>query len=389
MFGPNNTTVDEHHFLPIFSLFIFERITEFCKFVHSMILQFYICNVLSKLPRRKCRELYLESCRHIFLKHDFAVLILRQTSCGVYSMCYSPDAVGICKILTHTSEKMQSCFAVLYSSIKFPRSVVSNYYNNLDINVQKIIGGGAFVFTWDEIAPHMLPEISPYDAPEQFGHLYYNSHLKTEDAQIACTNYDALIPCRIPIGTLVHKLPARQILEVEKQHNIIYSSRLHVDSLRQALRDHKCEMCSQTVTLFKHGREKPQTVAERVQKHRKKHTNVLKNNFVSRKDAANMNIQQRIHKDQYDKNRKDSLTDVEFPPKPADFKRLHGITKRFCEQIAPSNFIEAGCAVCGQLTLLSELTPLSEINIHLDILILGVVIFVILVLRQFQRVKYP
>jgi len=127
-------------------------------------------------------------------------------------------------------------------------------------------------------------------------------------------------------------------------------------------------MCSQTVTLFKRGREKPQTVAERVQKHRKKHTNVSKNNFVSRKDAANMNIQQRIHKDQYDKNRKDSLTDVEFPPKPADFKRLHGITKRFCEQIAPSNFIEAGCAVCGQLTLLSELTPLSEINIHLDIL---------------------
>jgi len=79
-----------------------------------------------------------------------------------------------------------------------------------------------------------------------------------------------------------------------------------------------------------------------------------------------MNIQQRIRKDQYDKNRMDSLTDVECPPKPAGFKQLHGITKRFCEQIAPSNFIEAGCVVCGQLTLLSELTPLSEINIYLD-----------------------
>jgi len=79
-----------------------------------------------------------------------------------------------------------------------------------------------------------------------------------------------------------------------------------------------------------------------------------------------MNIQQCIRKDQYDKNRMDSLPDVEFPPKPAGFKQLHGITERFCEQIAPSNFIEAGCAVCGQLTLLLELTPLSEINIYLD-----------------------
>jgi hypothetical protein len=34
--------------------------------------------------------------------------------------------------------------------------------------------------------------------------------------------------------------------------------------------------------------------------------------------------------------------------------------------VQPSQFVEAGCAVCGRLTPLAELTPLTELNGSLD-----------------------
>ena len=52
-----------------------------------------------------------------------------------------------------------------------------------------------------------------------------------------------------------------------------------------------------------------------------------------------------------------------FPPRPASDRLIHSIVSGFCQDTNPSCFEEAGCAVCGQLILLSNLRSLQDVDI--------------------------
>ena len=45
---------------------------------------------------------------------------------------------------------------------------------------------------------------------------------------------------------------------------------------------------------------------------------------------------------------------------------MHKIISRFCDDTHPSKFKEAGCAVCGQLVIMSKLIKLTDIKCSLD-----------------------
>ncbi|KAJ7784235.1 hypothetical protein B0H16DRAFT_1241476, partial [Mycena metata] len=49
-----------------------------------------------------------------------------------------------------------------------------------------------------------------------------------------------------------------------------------------------------------------------------------------------------------------------FPPKPLSRAAVHHIISRHCKTVRPSSFIEAGCAVCGYLVPLKQLTLLEK-----------------------------
>ncbi|KAF8220912.1 hypothetical protein L208DRAFT_1223300, partial [Tricholoma matsutake] len=51
-----------------------------------------------------------------------------------------------------------------------------------------------------------------------------------------------------------------------------------------------------------------------------------------------------------------------FPPSHADDSLTYDIIHGFCADSAPTNFEEAGCAVCAQLTPLSSLTRLMAVK---------------------------
>jgi hypothetical protein len=70
-----------------------------------------------------------------------------------------------------------------------------------------------------------------------------------------------------------------------------------------------------------------------------------------------------------DQELSDSTNDIKFPPSPPSNLLRRQIIRDFCESTAPTNFEEAGCGVCGKLTLLTDLTKFSEISLNLDILI--------------------
>ncbi|KAJ7710829.1 hypothetical protein B0H17DRAFT_914354, partial [Mycena rosella] len=60
------------------------------------------------------------------------------------------------------------------------------------------------------------------------------------------------------------------------------------------------------------------------------------------------------------------LGDAEFPPTPATDSDIHRILTNSSAAVQPDRFIESGCAVCGRLMPLSDLTPLTEYKGLLD-----------------------
>ncbi|KAK0442067.1 hypothetical protein EV421DRAFT_1663232, partial [Armillaria borealis] len=51
-----------------------------------------------------------------------------------------------------------------------------------------------------------------------------------------------------------------------------------------------------------------------------------------------------------------------FPPKPLTPDLTLRIARDFCQDMSPAVFEEAGCAVCGQLTPLSKLSPKCSLH---------------------------
>ncbi|KAJ6481222.1 hypothetical protein C8R47DRAFT_982585, partial [Mycena vitilis] len=60
------------------------------------------------------------------------------------------------------------------------------------------------------------------------------------------------------------------------------------------------------------------------------------------------------------------LRNSKFPPRPNSDYALHRILTNASKAVQPSRFIEAGCAVCGRLTPMTELTLLTEFEGSLD-----------------------
>jgi hypothetical protein len=58
----------------------------------------------------------------------------------------------------------------------------------------------------------------------------------------------------------------------------------------------------------------------------------------------------------------------EFPPSPLSLKLQQTVISNACEDMAPAQFSESGCAVCGRLTPIIDLLKLSEMNVDLKIL---------------------
>ena len=58
-----------------------------------------------------------------------------------------------------------------------------------------------------------------------------------------------------------------------------------------------------------------------------------------------------------------------FPPNPPTQRKVENVIRKFCEGTSPVSFEESGCAVCGQLVLLTELRPIESVKDHLQCLI--------------------
>lgn len=213
----------------------------------------------------------------------------------------------------------------------------------------------------------------------QFLYLYQCEQARVSD--ILRLNHD-FISAEIPLDLLVQSLTKSQIISLSKHHvGCWIGTRDSAASAHQVIRQHACINCPQLVSVLqcrefqKVGDANEtvgirRTVENRVAYFKKKLRKVqvlhscARRKWVakhSRDSAALFRARQRLAHKLHE--------GLMFPPPPRTRNDEHRIISAYCHAIRPSVFVEGGCAVCGCLKPIKQLTKLADFKGNLDVLV--------------------
>ncbi|KAJ6513681.1 hypothetical protein C8R47DRAFT_962537, partial [Mycena vitilis] len=169
---------------------------------------------------------------------------------------------------------------------------------------------------------------------------------------------------------MLNKLTKHEILPLSKLHEVRVMARLPVAECRAMLADHTCGSCGHLLSIFKRVDVPSKTITRTnlVRARKSRRAAIEPSNatlFVAgERDKIAAAKLKAIRKKSSGRS-----TRLVFPPRPLTSADSHRILTKYCRSIRPRVFMERGCAVCGYLTKLTELTPLSEYKGDLDLLI--------------------
>jgi hypothetical protein len=247
-----------------------------------------------------------------------------------------------------------------------------DYYRDGDKSIQAgdvdsiQVGGGKVCLTYGDLAGHILSSNSKKLGKDV--RVDYLGQTYKQDGQSQVNKNPLLFLCQIPLNIFANGLTLSQARGVCRSHHIFYTARSSVKFVRNLLAQHVCtEECSDLLTLFAPSSAK--APAERQEKWYKGLTKAKrkKRNIISGKIRASRKKNAPYHIKRQFENRQ-SYRSYKFPPLPPKDTLLHQVIDGFCTDTNPSKFVEHGCAVCGQLTLNSELVLLSHVQCDFEVL---------------------
>ena len=268
--------------------------------------------------------------------------------------------------INSTNEKMlvlssSLLFLHLWISIKFTTLSHSLLLLVLDQKIKSrtsFIGGGSSARTRYEILkPYVISTEVDLKNPDEYNYIYGTHCTLDNIMQEIKSSGEALLVCNIPLHLVANILTSSQANEVAKEHNLHALSRRSLADKRTAVKGHVCTIsCSRCVTVFKPVKKNQKSVRH---KNDTKGMKVKSHPKVGRKPQVKESRVARNYKYYVQEN-------VKFPPSPPSKRLMHKIISGFCDDTHPSKFKEAGCAVCGQLVVMTKLVNLSDVKVSLE-----------------------
>ncbi|KAJ3516932.1 hypothetical protein NMY22_g14083 [Coprinellus aureogranulatus] len=209
------------------------------------------------------------------------------------------------------------------------------------------------------------PEIDPFVVTAHRSNLYhgfnlkYNSYGKTlYEVDRARSAVNDPVYAILPLTTMTQFLTAKAIREVLSCHSVRLPSKANRAALDNAMARHVCDGCPELVTQLElaPGKQLLSNARNRVHRAKVKQEQLTDSLCMQVDEPSPLRFAQA------------SPTAVPFPPHPLTPEDEIAITKRACAKFDPIAFEEAGCAVCGQLTLKTKLSRLKEVKGLLAIL---------------------
>ncbi|KAJ2914801.1 hypothetical protein MD484_g5620, partial [Candolleomyces efflorescens] len=160
---------------------------------------------------------------------------------------------------------------------------------------------------------------------------------------LATCGANAVVTNVVPWLALARRGSKTVAIFLAKLHGIVIPARPKKEYILEELKTHMCNDCPQFQVVFQP--------------------------VLSPKTGKEDNQQDRPIQDDVAYVRSPPPLQHHYPPSPLSIRNKASIIAEFTSSILPSRFEEAGCAVCGQLTLLSDLTPLDPAEVNLDPLV--------------------
>ena len=196
-------------------------------------------------------------------------------------------------------------------------------------------------------AEFLSPFIEPQGQPVQSGECYhYVDH--TDDIGLLAYSKDIYVFASIPLKDLFTQITVLQARVIMKRHNISCGGRESMSTMQSLLDSHSGLCCTLNKSVFIKRLSKPKTPTERWRTHHSE------KNSKSLGKAPGIQCDPQIN--------------VEFPPAPLDKCLSDIIIEQACNRMKVQNIGETGCAVCGELKPLQNMTRLKAVKQQLRIL---------------------
>jgi hypothetical protein len=231
------------------------------------------------------------------------------------------------------------------------------------------VGSGKKSISLNDLKPY----ITPYSLqPQNEGSTNYKfvNQFVLQAAQAEFRKNPELLICHVPLEILKGKITLGQAKCIAKMHNIPIRSKSSVAEVLETLAGHMCSSkCSHYYTIFT-PEKLVLTSSERQAKWYKSLSKLDQkkvNGKKFNKCVNNSTFKSRRSKE--NKSAYQALKNTIFPPKPPSKKLVHKIIGGFCDDTHPSKFLEAGCAVCGQLKKISDMLERCNVSCSFEPLI--------------------
>jgi hypothetical protein len=201
----------------------------------------------------------------------------------------------------------------------------------------------------------------------------FHSQCPVQNAGTALLGEANFIAAKLPLEDLIPHLTRPQLTSVSKIHGVAMYAQLKVADAREVMSQHTCDRCPEIVSILSLIKPVRKVPADRKAKENVKAYHKIRAKKAAPSAARTQKKQRNLARDvkklkYFRKGHEKTLEDTSFPPHPASDVLVHRILTASSTAVQPIQFVEDGCTVCGCLTPLYNLTPLSEYEGNLDCL---------------------
>src|SRR5882757_4339304 len=328
--------------------FIFHWSNHICYFVSQnmwMLINFDLT------PQQLCQRAYLTMCQSLYYKHDFAIISI------VNGLSANYVVVGFVKYYENILcliFKLENCYKIhTTSSTKGGSTIqISNLVESIEHRVPNKIGGGQHGASIEKIG---MEVISPFviSMPVNYSDIKMCEFVEHLEMSKGLENYSSSnhVFCNVPLHLLATCLFQNSRISIGHKHDIHILKNMTKPEITKLFKIHDDACEHKYVTVFRPYQKI--SSSKHSLRYRETQNSPVKNNSAVKPPEF-----QKVDVPAY----------KTFPPAPPDASLRKNIINGFCDATDPSRFEEAGCAVCGVLTLQTELSDLRSLNIDLSLL---------------------
>ena len=219
-------------------------------------------------------------------------------------------------------------------------------------------GGSSKAYTFSQISEHLVVVAGTMSDVSQLEEAVFRYVAHVNEVDSFAYPYPQYVCTSIPLDELFSILPVSHARNIASIHGTPVGSRCTASQLMMCIENHSCFRCHSYFTIFSVEIPAKQLTAKHVAKF-KENKKSLQLDKKSLRLKGTLPVAPKAPP---------SVVVYKFPPDPADSNLIHTILTKICDKMQPKKLEEAGCAVCGELKPMQELSRLKGIKNLLSVL---------------------